>query len=71
MEFGAAQATAKARELEKLIETVVIVHDAAQLSVGASAGPVALAASATPAQTIDAADKAMYARKMERRGRVS
>ena len=66
--LGPPQAAAKARELEKLIEAGGIVHGEARLAVGASAGLVALSADATPAQMIDAADKAMYARKRERRG---
>jgi diguanylate cyclase (GGDEF)-like protein len=66
--LGAPQAAAKARELEKLIETVSVVHGAARLVVGGSAGLVPLAVGATPEQMIDAADKAMYARKKERRG---
>jgi diguanylate cyclase (GGDEF)-like protein len=66
--LGQAQAAAKARDLENLIAAVAVAHGEARLSVGASAGLVALAASATPAQVIDAADKAMYARKNERRG---
>jgi len=61
------QAAAKARELEKRIATVSVVHGEARLTVGASAGVAALAAAATPAQIIDAADQAMYARKRERR----
>jgi diguanylate cyclase (GGDEF)-like protein len=65
--LGAAQGAAKARDLENIIAAVAVIHDDAGLSVGASAGLVALAASATPAQMIDAADKAMYARKKERR----
>ena len=39
-----------------------------RLSVGASAGIVALSADVGVAQLIDAADRAMYARKRERRG---
>jgi diguanylate cyclase (GGDEF)-like protein len=66
--LGPAQAAAKARDLEQVIAAVAIEHDAARLSVGASAGLVALMGSATPAQMIDAADRAMYARKKERRG---
>jgi len=66
--LGAALAAAKARDLERLIETVSVAHDEAQLSVGASAGVVPLAAGAAPEQMIDAADKAMYVRKKERRG---
>jgi diguanylate cyclase (GGDEF)-like protein len=65
--LGVAQAEAKARELESAIAAASVVHGEARLSVGASAGVVALAAVSTAAQTIDAADKAMYARKKERR----
>ena len=61
------QAAAKARELEQLIAAVSFAHGAARLAVGASAGVAPLAADATPAQVIDAADRAMYARKRERR----
>ena len=64
---GQAQAAAKARELEKIIAAISVAHGAARLSVGASAGIVPLAADATPAQMIDAADQAMYARKKERK----
>ena len=66
--LGPAQAAAKARELEQVIAALAVEQGAARLSVGASAGLVALAGSATPAQMIEAADKAMYARKKERRG---
>jgi diguanylate cyclase (GGDEF)-like protein len=66
--LGPAQASVKARDLEQVIAAVAVEHDAAQLSVGASAGLVALTGSATSAQMIDAADRAMYARKKERRG---
>jgi len=65
---GEPQAAAKARELETLIERVGVAHGAARLSVGASVGLVALSADASPARIIDAADKAMYARKKKRRG---
>jgi diguanylate cyclase (GGDEF)-like protein len=63
-----ARAAPKARELEAVIETVRVAHGAAQLSVGASAGIAALAADAAAAAVIDCADRAMYARKKERRG---
>ena len=66
--LGSPLAAAKARELEKLIETISVAHGAARLAVGASAGLVPLAVGATPEQMIDAADGAMYARKRERRG---
>jgi diguanylate cyclase (GGDEF)-like protein len=59
-----AQANAKARELEEAIASV-LVDDG---RFGASAGVVPLAGKATPAEIVDAADKAMYARKRERRG---
>ena len=61
-------AAAKARELERFIEAVSVAHGEARLAVGASAGLVPLAAGAAPEQMIDAADKAMYARKREKRG---
>ena len=64
--LGAELAAAKARELEKLIEAVSVTHDKARLCVGASAGVVPLRADMSPAQVIDAADRAMYARKKER-----
>jgi len=66
--LAAPQAAAKARDLEKLIETVSVAHGEAQLAVGASAGLVPLVVGATPDEMIDAADKAMYVRKRERRG---
>jgi len=65
--IGEAAAGAKARELEALIAAVDVSHGTARLSVGASAGAVLLAAEATPAQMLDAADRAMYARKREKR----
>ena len=66
--LGAAQAAAKARELEKLIEAVGVVHGEVRLTVGASVGLAPLVVGATPEEMIDAADKAMYVRKKERRG---
>ncbi len=67
-----ARATAKAAELEALIADVRADHPAGfgefQLSVGGSAGAVALSPDTTVAAMIDAADKAMYARKKQRRG---
>jgi len=65
---GEAQAVAKARELEKLIEQTSFAYGSAQFSVGASAGIVLLRPDQDSAQTLDAADRAMYARKKERRG---
>jgi len=66
--IGKAPAETRARELEALIEAVTVAHGDARLAVGASAGAVPLAAGATPAQVLDAADRAMYARKREKRG---
>jgi diguanylate cyclase (GGDEF)-like protein len=63
-----ARAEAKARELERLIERLAVAHSGAALSVGASAGIAPLAAGTGPRDLIDSADKAMYARKRERRG---
>jgi diguanylate cyclase (GGDEF)-like protein len=66
--LDAAKAAGKARDLENVIAQIVIPYGTARLSVGASAGIVALTADADPGAIIDAADKAMYARKKERRG---
>lgn len=65
---GSPLAEAKGRELERLIERVTVPHSGKTLSVGASAGIVPLANGVSPVALIDAADKAMYARKRERRG---
>jgi diguanylate cyclase (GGDEF)-like protein len=62
------QVVAKARALEALIARIAIPHGQAQVQVGASAGTAPLLADTTPIQTIAAADRAMYARKEERRG---
>jgi diguanylate cyclase (GGDEF)-like protein len=59
----AARAAAKAAEIEAVITALRVAFDGAELSVGASAGIAMLVANATPAATIDAADRAMYARK--------
>jgi diguanylate cyclase (GGDEF)-like protein len=61
-------AVAKGRELERLIEAAAPRQIGAALSVRASAGLVAIEQRGTPAGLIDAADRAMYARKRERRG---
>lgn len=63
-----AQAAAKARDLERLIEEAGVEHGTLRLAVGASAGVVSFSAVAEVAQILDAADRAMYARKRERRG---
>jgi diguanylate cyclase (GGDEF)-like protein len=65
--LGAALAAGKAHSLERLIETVPVAHGEARIAVGASVGLVPLVAGAAPEQMIDAADKAMYARKNERK----
>jgi diguanylate cyclase (GGDEF)-like protein len=62
-----AQASRKARELETLIGTVSVMHGQAEVQVGASIGTAPLLPAAAPAEVIDAADRAMYARKQERR----
>lgn len=62
------RARIKAASLETGIEQVRVPFGAVQLSAGASAGVAALDPNADVAQAIDAADKAMYARKKERKG---
>jgi diguanylate cyclase (GGDEF)-like protein len=63
-----AHAAAKAHELERIVDAIRVPFGEVQLAAGASAGMVPLVASAGAAQMIDAADKAMYARKKERGG---
>lgn len=66
--IGEPEARAKARELEGRIAAVRLLHGDTAPAVGASAGLVMLEPEATAASAIDAADRAMYARKRERRG---
>lgn len=66
--IGEPEACAKARELEGQIAAARLPHGDAALAVGASAGLVILSSEATAASAIEAADRAMYARKRERRG---
>jgi len=63
-----AQAMAKARELEALIGGVAITHGQARIQAAASVGTAPLPADASPTEIIAAADRAMYARKEQRRG---
>ena len=62
------QAAAKARELEGLIAGIAITHGRARVDVGASIGVAPLVEDQRPTDVIDAADRAMYARKDEKRG---
>jgi len=62
------QATTKARDLETKIAGVGIAHGNTQIQVAASIGVAPLVEDASAADTIAAADQAMYARKDERRG---
>ena len=62
-----AQASMKARELEALIGNVSVMHGQTQVHVSASVGAAPLLPDATTAEAIEAADRAMYARKDERR----
>jgi diguanylate cyclase (GGDEF)-like protein len=61
-----AHAVAKARDLEDAVAAVTITRNGVPLSVGASAGIAALSPLDGPAETIDAADRAMYVRKREK-----
>src|SRR5262245_23677076 len=61
-------ALVKARELERLIERVSVMHGQAQVQVTASVGAAPLLADATAAEIIAVADQAMYARKEEKKG---
>lgn len=64
---GIDVAAAKARDLETLIEQTVIPYGRERLAVGASAGIVPLRPDQAASQVLDAADKAMYARKSARK----
>jgi diguanylate cyclase (GGDEF)-like protein len=64
---GAPQAAMRARDFEARIERLSVVQGGQRLVVGASAGAVALGPELSAAAVIDAADKAMYVRKGERR----
>ncbi len=65
--MSVTHAGGKSRALEEIIAGVTITRGTAKLAVGASAGLVALSPLDTPAQAIDAADRAMYVRKREKR----
>jgi diguanylate cyclase (GGDEF)-like protein len=64
---SAAHAGAKALDLESAVAATAVAYGSACLSVGASAGMAALSPLDSPAQVIDAADKAMYLRKREKK----
>jgi diguanylate cyclase (GGDEF)-like protein len=61
------QAMMRARDLEIRIEGIALARGGGRLSVGASVGVAVLYGDLTTAALIDLADKAMYARKSERR----
>jgi diguanylate cyclase (GGDEF)-like protein len=69
--MSVAHAGGKARALEDIIAGATITRGADKLAVGASAGIAALSPLDTPAQAIDAADRAMYVRKREKRAGLS
>ncbi|MBI1201612.1 MAG: diguanylate cyclase [Rhodopseudomonas sp.] len=62
-----AAALAKAAEIEAVIAALRVDYAGAELLVGASAGIAMLVADAAPSDVIDAADRAMYARKNAKR----
>jgi diguanylate cyclase (GGDEF)-like protein len=61
-----AEAESKARALEAAIARMTATHAGARLSVGASAGATALLPLDQPAELLERADRAMYARKAAR-----
>lgn len=65
---GEAAMLAKAADLEAVIARARADFGGVELSVGASAGGVMLRATATAADIIADADRAMYARKKAKRG---
>ena len=62
-----ANAAAKALTLESAIDRTTATHEGAMLTVGASVGAVPLLPLDRPAETMERADRAMYARKATRR----
>ena len=64
---GEPQSVMRARDLEKRIESLQVAHGAVILSVGASVGVTILRGNLNVTALIDLADKAMYARKRDRR----
>lgn len=63
----AESALAKARALEGAVGRATAIYAGSALTVGASVGVALLLPSDRPADTIDRADRAMYARKATRR----
>jgi len=61
-----AEAESKARAIEAAIARMTATHAGARLSVGASAGATALLPLDQPAELLERADRAMYARKAAR-----
>jgi diguanylate cyclase (GGDEF)-like protein len=64
--IGEADAGRKARAIEAAIARTTATHAGATLSVGASVGAALLLPLDQPADVLDRADRAMYARKAER-----
>ena len=65
---GEALAASKARDIERAVASAGVTLNGTRIAVEASAGAVALAPDSAAAALIDAADRAMYARKKQRRG---
>jgi diguanylate cyclase (GGDEF)-like protein len=65
---GEADARAKAQALEAAVARTTATHAGAFVSVGASVGAAVLLPLDRPADTLERADRAMYARKAMRRG---
>jgi diguanylate cyclase (GGDEF)-like protein len=65
-----ADALAKAAALEEAIDRLTFVFKGRSVVAGASAGIALIGATDTATDVMEAADRAMYARKAARRGRV-
>jgi diguanylate cyclase (GGDEF)-like protein len=63
-----ADATAKALQLETAIDDLSFTFKGRMVSAGASAGVAVLGSDADPGEALEQADRAMYARKAQRRG---
>jgi diguanylate cyclase (GGDEF)-like protein len=68
--LGEADAERKARVLEAAIDRTTATHSGTALSVGASVGAASLLPLDQPAEALERADRAMYARKAARKSGV-
>jgi GGDEF domain-containing protein len=66
--IGEAEARKKALAIEAAVARTTAAHAGATLSIGASAGAALLLPLDAPAEVLERADRAMYARKTAKSG---